>query len=129
MFKLFPFSLTAEESGRTVLHETGLAFAEAGDVGRDKVLSAHAFPWFPASGCGEGSLALNASGEGLLFGAHGRRWRPAGQGGRREIKELVGGHAELFAVGRALWGETRLELHGGRVWGGGGEGRCREGII
>ena len=41
----------------------------------------------------------------------------------------MGGHAELFAVGGTVWGEARLELHGGGVWDGGGMGRCREGVI
>jgi len=72
VLKLFTFPLTAKERGRTVLHETGLAFAETGDVGRNKVFGAHAFPWFAGSGCCEGALALNASGEGLLLSAQGR---------------------------------------------------------
>ena len=129
VLKLFPFPLTAKKSGGTVLDQTRLAFAETGDIGRDKVFGAHPFPWFTGSGGREGALALNASGEGLLLSAHRRGWRATGYRGRGEIKELMGGHAEMFAVGGALWGETRLELHSGRVWDGGGEGRCREGII
>ena len=104
VLKLFPFPLTAEESGRSVLYETRLTFAETRDIGWDKVLGAHPFPRFPASGCREGALALNASGEGLLLSAHGWGWRPAGHGSGGKIKELVGGHAELFAVGRAVRG-------------------------
>ena len=129
MLKLLPLPLATKEGGRTVLYEAGLAFAETRDVGRDKVLGAHPFPWFSASGCREGALALNASGEGLLLSAHGRGWRTAGHGGGGKIEKLVGGHAELVAVGEAVWGKTRLELHNGGVWDGGGKGRRREGII
>jgi len=113
MLKLLPFPLATEESGCTVLHKTSLAFAETGDVGRDKVFGAHPLPRFPGSGCCEGALALNAPGEGLLLSAHGRGWRATGYGGRREIEELMGWHAKMFSVGRAVWRETRLELHNG----------------
>ena len=129
MLKLLPLPLATKEGGRTVLYEAGLAFAETRDVGRDKVLGAHPFPWFSASGCREGALALNASGEGLLLSAHGRGWRTTGYRGHGEIEELMGRHAKMFAVGGAIWGETRLELHGGRVWDGGVVGRWREGIV
>jgi len=81
MLKLLPLPLATEEGGRAILYEAGLAFAETRDVGWDKVLGAHAFPRFTASGCREGALALNASGEGLLLSAH--RWgrRTSGHGG------------------------------------------------
>lgn len=70
MLKLFSFPLTAKEGGCTVLHETRLAFAETRDVGGDEIFGANPFPWFTATGCCEGSLALNASGEVLLFADH-----------------------------------------------------------
>ena len=129
MLKLFSFPLTAKESGRTVLHETRLAFAETRDIRGDEIFGANPFPWFTGTGCCEGSLALDTSGEGLLFHEEGGGRRTAGNGGHGEIKELMGGHAELFAVGRTVWREARLELHNGRVWDGGGMGRCGEGII
>jgi len=127
--ELLPLPLATEEGGGTVLYEARLTLAETGDVGWDKVLGAHAFPWFAASGCCEGALALNPSGEGLLLSAHGRGRRTAGHGGGGKIKKLVGGHAELLAIGGTVWGETRLELHNGGIWDGGGKGRCGEGII
>ena len=129
MLKLFSFPLTAKESSRAILYETCLAFAETGDVGRDKVFGAHAFPWFAGSGCREGALTLNAPGEGLLLGTHRRGWRTTGYRGHGEIEELMGRHAKMFAVGGAIWRETRLELHGGGVGDGGGVGRWREGIV
>lgn len=112
VLELFSFPLTAKESGRTVLHETRLAFAETGDVWRDKIFGAHAFPRFTGSGCCERALALNASGEGLLLSAQGRRWRATGYRGHGKIEELMGRHAKMFAVGGAVWRKTRLELHG-----------------
>ena len=121
--------MTTEEGGGTILDETRLAFAETGDVGGNEILGAHAFPRFSGSGCCEGTLALNASGERLLLSAHRWGWRTSGHGSRGEIEKLMGGHAELLPVGGTVWGEARLELHGGRVWDGGGEGRCREGVI
>ena len=111
--KLFSFPLAAKESGRTVLHKTGLALAETRDVGGNEVFGAHTFPWFSGSGCCEGALALNASGEVLLLSAHGRGRRATTDGGHGEIEELMSGHAEMFTVGGAVWRETRLELHGG----------------
>ena len=129
MLKFFPFPLAAKESSRTVLHETRLTFAETGDVGGDEVLGAHTFPRFSASGCCEGALALDAAGERLLLPAHARGRRTAGYGSRGEIEELMGGHTELFAVGGAVRGETRLELHYRRVWERGGKGRSRKGVI
>jgi len=129
VLELFSFPLTTEESGSTVLDETRLAFAETGDIRWDKVFGAHAFPWFAGSGCRERALTLNAPGEGLLLGTHGRGWRATGYRGHGEIEELMGRHAKMFAVGGAIWRETRLELHGGRVRDGGGVGRWREGIV
>ena len=41
----------------------------------------------------------------------------------------MGGHAKLFAVGRTVWGEARLELDGRRLRDGGGKRRSGEGII
>jgi hypothetical protein len=70
VLKLFSFPLTAEESGGTVLDETRLAFAETRDIGGNEIFGANPFPWFTATGCCEGSLALNASGEGLLLPDH-----------------------------------------------------------
>ena len=70
MLELFPFSLTAEESGGAILHETRLAFAKTRDIRRNKLFSADTLPWFAGAGCSEGSLALNAAGEGLLFHDH-----------------------------------------------------------
>ena len=129
VFELFSFPLPTQESGSTVLDETRLTLAETGDVGRDKVFGAHALPWFAGSGCCEGALTLNAPGEGLLLGAHARGWGTTVHRGHGEIEELMGRHAKMFAVGGAIWGETRLELHGGRVWDGGVVGRGREGIV
>ena len=129
MLEFLPFPLATEESGRTVLDQTRLALAKTGDVGRDKVFGAHAFPGLAGSSCCEGTLALDTPGEGLLLSHYRGGRRATGYGGGGEIKELVGRHAKMFAVGGALWGETRLELHGGRVGDGGGVGRCGEGVI
>ena len=41
----------------------------------------------------------------------------------------MGGHAKLFTVGRAVWGEARPERHCRRVWDGGGMRGSRKGII
>jgi hypothetical protein len=106
VLKLFPFPLTTQESGSTVLYETRLALAETRDVGRDKVFGAHPFPWFAGSGCCEGALALNAPGEGLLLGAHARGWRTAGYRGRGKIEELMGRHAKC-SPSEELSGERR----------------------
>jgi hypothetical protein len=127
--KLFPFPLTAEESSRSVLDKTRLALAHTGDIWGNKVFCAYAFPRLTGAGRREGSLALNASGEGLLFADHRRRGGTTGNGGRGEIKELMGGHTKLFSVGGTVWRETRLELHGGRMRDGGGIRGCREGVI
>lgn len=121
--KLFSFPLAAKESSRSVLHETRLTLAQTRDIRRNKVFGANSFPRFADAGCCEGPLALNTSGEGLLFVEQSGGRRTAGYGGRGDIKKLMGGHAQLFPVGGAFWGETRLELHGGGI------GRRREGII
>ena len=67
VLKLFSFPLTAKESGGTVLHETRLTFAETGDIRGNEIFGANPFPWFAGTGCCEGSLALNSTGEGLLL--------------------------------------------------------------
>jgi hypothetical protein len=103
VLELFPFPLTTQESGSTVLYETRLTLAKTGDVGRDKVFGAHPFPWFAGSSCCERALTLDTPGEGLLLGAHARGWRTAGYRGRGKIEELMGRHAKVFAVGGAIW--------------------------
>lgn len=129
MLEFLTFPLATEESSCAVLHQTRLALAKTRDVGRDEVFGAHALPGLAGSSCCEGTLTLDAAREGLLLSHYRGGWRATGYGGGGKIKELVGRHAKMFAVGGALWGEARLELHGGRGRDGGGVGRCRKGII
>ena len=56
----------------------------------------------------ESSLSLEESlGDSLwtcVMSTHGWGWGTTGYGGRGKIEELMSGHAELLAVGAAVWG-------------------------
>lgn len=103
--ELLALTLTTEKGRGTVFNEAGLAFAQAGDIGGDKVLAADplaccALFWKARLGA-SGTLAnagMDCNGKPRMVARRRRRGLGLGRGYLGKVEELVGGNTVKTVV-------------------------------